>query len=144
MIEKRISGIADRLSLAYGEEYTIYDNQPVNPDTPCFQILLTGNERKRGLGDRFSQQNQFEIRYLPGENKGTLACAGALEQLYDVLEYVKVDEDIVWGSNFQGEIVDGVLHFRVHYNMFLLKTREQWNMEKADIIMKERVAKGNE
>lgn len=42
--------------------------------------------------------------------------------MFDTLEYVTMlNGDIIRGTNMHTEIVDGVLHFLVNYNLFLIK-----------------------
>jgi hypothetical protein len=43
------------------------------------------------------------------------------DRLYDALEYISIGEDLLRGSNISHELIDGVLHVYVEFNMFVLK-----------------------
>lgn len=134
MIEKTIYGISNALYEAFGEGYSVNTDdieQGLSP--PCFLIKTLVNERVRGLGDRYKQQQSFDVVYFPKGENSTLECAAMLSRLYDALEHIVIDGNMVWGTDLRGEIQDGVLHFFVDYNMFLMKQREKNNMEAADI-----------
>lgn len=140
MTEKTIYGISNALYEAFGEEYGIeMDNVEQNLNPPCFRILTLNIEKVRKLGDRYQLNQSFDIHYFPKDEKGTLECAAVLNRMYDALEHITVDGNLIWGSGMHGEIQNGVLHFFVDYNLFLIKPREKENMEHADVSVMERM-----
>lgn len=139
MIEKTIDGISNALHDTFG--YDVYVDsiqQDLNP--PGFLIVPLDQKRIRGLGDRYQQVQSFDIRYFPQNGTGTLECAIVLERLYDALEYIRIDGDIVWGTSLHGEIREGVLHFFVNFDLFLTRSYERINMEEAAVSVMEKMA----
>lgn len=47
------------------------------------------------------------------------------DKLYDVLEYVKVGNDLYRSTDMTHEVVDGVLHFMLQFNYHVLKQIEE-------------------
>lgn len=43
------------------------------------------------------------------------------DKLYEVLEYVKVNENLYRSSNMTHEVIDGVLHFMLQFNYHVVK-----------------------
>lgn len=140
MLENTITGISRALYDAFGEEYERYvDKVTQDLNEPCFLIIPLNQGREQKLGRRYELSQSFDVHYFPKSEDNTLECAGVLERLYDVLEYITVSGDLVRGTDMRGEIVNGVLHFFVDYNVFLWRPEEKAAMEEADISVMERM-----
>lgn len=138
VIEKTVYGICTALRDAFEYEVHLEQAEP-NPITPCFLIVPLRNERVQETGNRYRQEQEFEIRYFPQKEKAVMDSVIVMERLYDVLEYIVIDGNIAWGKGMRGEIQEGTLHFYVNYNLFVRKQQEQVRMERADISTMERV-----
>lgn len=134
MLNKTIIGISQALNQAFGDDYNIYiDNVEQDLNAPCFLIVSLNPSQEQRLGNRYERYQPFDIHYFPSDIEAyTRECMDVTEKLFDVLEYITVSGDLVRGTNMNGNIQDGVLHFFVDYNMFLIKQQEQINMETID------------
>lgn len=138
MIEKTVYGIFTALREAFEYEVHLEQVEP-NPIPPCFLIVPLHNVRVQEAGNRYRQEQEFEIRYFPQKEKAVMDSVIVMERLYDVLEYIVIDGNIAWSRGMRGEIQDGTLHFYVNYNLFVSKQQEGIRMERADISTMERM-----
>lgn len=134
MLNKTIIGISQALNQAFGDDYNIYiDNVEQDLNAPCFLVLPITKSQEQRLGNRYERFQTFDIHYFPSNTeKYTRECMDVVEKLFDVLEHITVDGDLVRGTSMNSEIQEGVLHFFVDYNMFLTKQQERINMETID------------
>ena len=44
-----------------------------------------------------------------------------VDRLYPVLEYIKMDGDLIRGTDMEHETEDEELHFTVHYDIFVMR-----------------------
>jgi len=51
-----------------------------------------------------------------------------LDALYLALEYIEVNGNLVRGVNMSGELVDGILHFHVNFNVRVRRVYDQVTM----------------
>lgn len=123
MIEEIVKGISRALYGAFGNDYTIYkDDVPQNFKEPCFSIVhLRGNVDKKSP-TRYFEHNLFDIHYFPkDELKSRTEMHSVVESLFLSLEYINVLDNLCRGTKMSYEIIDGVLHFFVTYDMFVIK-----------------------
>ena len=124
MLDKIVDGISEKLNEVFGLRiYTESVNQGLKP--PCFLIHLVNPVNTRVLNKRFFRENLFDVRYFPGSDEPKTECYTMQDALYLVLEYIMVDGDLQRGVRMRGELVDGVLHFFVNYNMIVVLTEEK-------------------
>lgn len=138
MIEKTVYGIFTALRDAFEYEVHLEQVEP-KPIPPCFLIVPLRNVRVQEAGNRYRQEQEFEIRYFPQKEKAVMESVIVMERLYDVLEYIVIDGNIAWSKGMRGEIQDGTLHFYVNFNLFVSKQQEGVRMERADISTMERM-----
>lgn len=143
-----IEAIAAALNGEFGEEYAVYAEEVKQGlSEPCFFIScinpsdrqLLGNANRHVLAARYYRENRFCIQYFPrDENNGRRESYGAAERLFECLEEIAADDDIVRGTDMNFEYTDGILSFFVNYNFFVYRTREPTVMEKLnrDILKK--------
>ena len=130
MIQKIIDGICLAISSNFGDDYEIYTEsveQGLNDGS--FIVVCINPTNSRFMGDRYMRTNQFCIHYFPKTNKPKAECLEVIEELYDTLELIEVDGDLLRGTNMSSEIDDDVLHFFVNYNFFTLKESDEEYME---------------
>ena len=122
MINSLIESISISLNGEVGDGYNI-DREEVRQglEEPCFFILCISPASRQIVGRRYLRENQFCIQYFPEERKGREACYEAADRLFLCLEWLSVDGDLVRGTKMRHEIVDGILHFFVNYDMFVYK-----------------------
>ena len=133
MINKIINGICLALSSNFGEEREIY-TEAVEQGLidGSFLILCLNPTNSRFLGERYFRTNQFCVHYFPKTEEPNTECLEILEELYDTLELIDVDGDLVRGTNMSSEMTDGVLQFFVNYDFFTIGEKDNTFMEEFD------------
>lgn len=123
-----INDIIDAISRKLHDIYPtceIYGDRDVvqGVSTPCFFIAVLSPTEDYLIGNRRYRQHPFDIHYFPSSSN--VECLNVADTLLDELEYITlVNNDILHGTNKNYEIVDGVLHFRIMYNMYLKHVQE--------------------
>jgi len=136
MLPNIIDGISNRLSEAFGQSYYIYGDKDVvqGLSPPCFFIAVLEAIETYYVGKRRYRKYPFDIHYYPSEDGNNAECYEVAEQLLEELEYITLaNKDILRGRNKNYEIIDGVLHFRINYNVFITKESNLDNMENIHI-----------
>ncbi|MFA9376231.1 MAG: DUF6838 family protein [Lachnotalea sp.] len=122
MLNKTYIGISQALNTTLGSGYTVYiDNVEQDLKTPCFYIKILNPSNEQKLGNRYERIQPFDVHYFPQSENYTVECMDMVEKLYDALEYITVGVDLVRGTKMDVNLQDGVLHFFVNYDMFVLK-----------------------
>lgn len=119
MLDDIVNGISIKLNDTFGDDYEIYsENVEQGLNEPCFFIKPLKASNKPFLGKRKQRTYPFDIAYFPKE--GNEEMMQASDKMLDCLEYITlVNGDVLRGSSLESEIVDGVLHVSVKYNVFL-------------------------
>ena len=100
---------------------------------PCFLIRCVNLSKGVHLGSVYKRTNQFVIQYIPSTSDAYEECISALEKLFECLKDIPLDETIIHGTELQGEIVDGILNFKVNYDGFVLNVNENDSMSKYEL-----------
>lgn len=125
MINDVITGISKKLYATFGENYPVYvEDVEQYLQKPCFCITHISTNRQRISKHRYIMKNLFDILFFAADDEEEKKqMHTTANQLFDALEYIESPEnDTLSGINMRYEIVDGVLHFFVNYNLVLLKT----------------------
>jgi hypothetical protein len=132
MIKKIIDGICLALSSKFGEReiYTEAVNQGLEDGS--FSIVCLNPTNAQFLGNRYFRTNQFCIHYFPKTNEPKSECLEVLEGLYEALETIGFDGDLIRGTNMTSEMDEGVLHFFVNYDFFTIHKMDEPFMEHFD------------
>ena len=126
MINSIIESISITLSSEFGDKYKIHrEEKRQGLKEPCFFIQCLNPTEELFFWKRYFRKNQFCIQYFP-ENKlhGKEECYAVGERLFSCLEYLDVGGDLVMGTKRKYEVVDGILHFFVNYDLFVYKVAE--------------------
>ena len=92
---------------------------------PCFIVSVADSNHDLHVSKLYNRKLDYSIKYflnaesIPVDYRKDLLQIG--EQLYDILEYVKVGDRITRGEGMKYNENDGVLHFSVTYEMLLHK-----------------------
>jgi hypothetical protein len=126
MLDQTINGIAQKLNQVFGDGYEIYiDQVEQGLSEPCFLIVCVDGGQEQGMGTLYLREQAFDILYFPYSSKQlTREINGVIGLLYTELEYITVDGNPVRGTEMKHEVVDGVLHFFVHYDIRIRKVVE--------------------
>lgn len=135
MILELIAAVAGQINAAFGDGYELYcEDVKQGLKEPCFYISVLKTERKPMLGVRFFQLTPFHICFFPEKKANNCETRAVGEKLMNELEFITLaDKSLVRGTNRSFEIVDGVLHFSIQYNMELYGPAEQAAMETLKI-----------
>ncbi len=123
MTNAMIGSIGAALKTEFGERYKIYREEKKQGLTePCFFIQCLALTERLFFNKRYRRSGQFCIQYLPKDKlHGDQECRAVAERLFDCLGWLGVDGDLVMGTKMRYEVVDGVLHFFVDYDLFIYK-----------------------
>lgn len=92
---------------------------------PCFLVSVADSNHDLHVSKLYDRKLDYTVKYflndesIPVDYRKDLLQIG--EQLYDILEYVKVGDRITRGEGMKYNENDGVLHFIVTYEMLLHK-----------------------
>lgn len=118
MLNKVITGIAQKLNQVFGDGYEIYiDSVKQGLNEPCFLITSLKGNQKQEIGNLYSRKQPFDILYFPQKRCSTTEINSVVAVLQMELEYITIDVDSLRGTDISYEIVGGVLHFFVNYDL---------------------------
>ena len=123
MVNDLIDAISIKLNQVFGDGKRIYsETVKQGLQEPCFFIAVLNPLQTQMIGTRYFRQHPFDIHYFPAVQDNNNELQGMASDLFDALEYITLTNgDLVRGSEMHYEVVDGVLHFFVDYNMFVNK-----------------------
>ncbi|MEY8524571.1 DUF6838 family protein [Lachnospiraceae bacterium 38-10] len=123
MINSIIEAISRAIRKEFGSRYTNYMEE-VKQDLrkPCFFILCVNPTSKLFLRKRYLRTNQFCIQYFPeSRNDKRRECNDTAERLMSCLKWISISGKPAIGTKMEYEIVDGILHFFVNYDMYVFE-----------------------
>lgn len=133
MINKIINGICLALTSKFGDSEVYTEAVKQGLEDGSFIIECLNPTNVRYLGQRYYRTNQFCIHYFPKTDEPKSECNEILEQLYEALEIIEVDDGLVRGTDMSSQMDDNVLHFFVNYNLFMIrKNTDEVSMEEFD------------
>lgn len=125
MINSIIESISVRLDAEFDGLEVHREERKQGLKEPCFFVLCINPTNKLFLNKRYFRANQFCVQYIPkAGGKKKAECYEVGERLFDCLEWLEVGGDLVMGTKMKYEVVDGVLHFFVNYDLFVYKVAE--------------------
>lgn len=136
MLNEVIKGISMALNTAFGDEYEIRQNDVeqglVNGS---FFIQVLKPELTPLLGRRSMKRNPFDVMYFPKAPGNNAEMFTVAETLMECLTQISLPNgDLLHGTAMNYEVVDGVLHFFVNYNLPLVQVpAEETPMESLDV-----------
>ena len=136
MVNELLDGISIKLNKVFGNEYEIYGDTDIvqGLKEPCFFIAVLNPSQTTFLEQRYFRQHPFIIQYFPKKSGSNAELQKIASELFETLEFITLSNgDLVHGTSMSYEITDGVLQFRVNYNMFLKMPQENEKMETITI-----------
>lgn len=129
MLNEIIKGISMTLSSTFGFE--IFANRVEQGlQAPCFFISVLKPEASPLLGRRSMRRYALDIQYFPTETRKNDEMYQVADRLMESLEFIRLPEgDLLHGTQISYEVVDGVLHFFVTYNLSMYRPTESTYME---------------
>ena len=138
IINQIIEGITVAIAEEFGDDFNIYVEQIEQElEEPCFFVHLVTGNHELFLGKRYQGVHHFDIQYFPSSDSIQRECNDVAERLSGCLEYIILYDDAtkqneakpIRGGQMSYNLIDGVLHFNIYYNGFILKKEEQTEME---------------
>ena len=126
-INRIIEGLGAKLHALTG--YPVYvDFKKNHVQFPCFRLKLLEQSSAHVLGDRYMQEHHFDIWYILNDADEVTDSRKEIhemaEALFIALEYITLEDGTqVRGEEMSYRVTDGILHFLVAYNVFVLKER---------------------
>ena len=136
MIDLIMDGISTKLFDVFGDRCEYYGDTNVvqGLKEPCFFIVGLNPSQTQRLGKRCQRRHPFNIQYFPEKAGNNMELQMVASECFDALEYITLPNgDMLRGTQMSYEIVDGVLHFRVNYDVFLNKPTKQDSMEEISV-----------
>lgn len=126
MINSIMESISISLNTEFGDRYKTYrEVKRQGLREPCFFIQCLNPTEKLFFWRRYFRQNQFCVQYFPEDTlHENQECYTVAERLFSCLEYLDMGGELVMGTNMRYEIIDGILHFFVNYDLFVYKVGE--------------------
>lgn len=142
MLNKITVGITQALNAEFGDGIKIHiDEIEQGLFEPCFLVTPLTTIENLLIGKRYERSYPYMIQYFPKSKRYRTECNQVTERLLNVLEYIKVDGDLIRGADMTSHIEDGVLNFEVTYKMHVFKkensTDEVMEFMEQDISVKE-------
>lgn len=121
-----MEAISIALDAEFGEGYEAYiEEMPQDMDGRDFFIQCLGQADTLFMGRKYFRRSQFCIQYFPlSEDGRNRECLDVGERLFSCLEYLEIGGSLAKGTKMRYEMVDGILHFFVNYDMFVYKMGE--------------------
>ena len=136
MINKIMDGISIKLNQVFGDGKEIYADKDVQQGLkePCFFIAVLNPSQNQMIGSRYFREHPFDVHYFPKTKGNNIELHEVGSELFDALEYITLpNDDLVRGTSMRYEVVSGVLHFFVNFNMFVEKEQPFDPMEEFSI-----------
>lgn len=127
-----VQGILDALQDEFGSEYTYYTDDVVqNFAEPSFFVRQISGSFELIRGRRYMRYGVYQITYFAADKyKPEREINDITDRLYPLLEYIKLDGNLIRGTQMEHQTQEGELHFTVHYDIFL------WRYKKPVLPMK--------
>lgn len=94
-------------------------------EEPCFFIKILNSTHNKELNRRYKKTIFFDVHYYSDKKDINSDCLDMADKLYEILEYIEVNNNLFKASNMTHEVVDGVLHFMLQFNYHVLKQIEK-------------------
>ena len=120
MVNLLTKSIGAALQTEFGDGYEIYrEGMAQTLKESCFSVFCIGSSMSQQRQARYYRENQFCIRYFPRPGgHGREECHSTAERMFSCLRWLDCRGVPVMGTGMKYEILDGILHFSVNYNMF--------------------------
>ncbi|CBZ04409.1 hypothetical protein H04402_02602 [Clostridium botulinum H04402 065] len=94
-------------------------------EEPCFFIKVLSSGQDKEINVRYKKNISFNIHYFSDKEDLNDDCNDMVDKLYEVLEYVKVNNSLYRSNKMTHEVIDGVLHFMLQFNYHVIKEIEK-------------------
>lgn len=129
-IEQVKQGIIDALFANMGASRKFHtENVNQDLDRPCLLVRCLNPSQAVDLGDRHSKSMLFAVQFFPtSDDTAQVECNNACDMMFDALENITADGQILHARDMSGQTSDGVLTFTVSYDLFFLTSETSVKM----------------
>lgn len=92
---------------------------------PCFFVEVLNSEQYKELNRRYKKNISFNIQYFSDKAEINLDFNDIADKLYQVLEYVSINNKLFRANKMTHKVVEGVLHFMLQFNYHVIKASEE-------------------
>lgn len=92
-------------------------------EEPCFFVKLFPVVQDREVGSRYKRYHSFDIHYFP-QSETNEEMFEIAERLMEQLEYIPIGTGLCRGTKMEHEIISGVLHFKVDYDIHVRREKK--------------------
>ena len=125
MLNKTITGIAQKLNQVFGDGYEIHiDEVKQGLKEPCFLIVCVTGSQQQEIGTLYEREQAFDLHYFPKAKNYTTEVNSVVDALNMELEYITVDGNLIRGTKMKHQVTDSVLHFFVNFDIRIRKVVE--------------------
>lgn len=125
MLTKIKDGILLKLNQGFGEQYRVYVDKPEQDFIkPCFWVKVTQSINTQKSPRKYKRESSIDIQYFPNLDAGNAQVYEVVEKLFEILEYIPFENELLRASDMKFQLVDNEFHFSIHYNVFLLRMSE--------------------
>lgn len=122
MLNKVITGIAQKLNQVFGDGYEIYiDSVQQGLNEPCFLITCLQGAQNQLVGNLYERKQPFDILYYHRSKDSASEINDVISSMQMEMEYIIAGGSMLRGTNISYEVVDDVLHFFVNYDLRVRK-----------------------
>jgi len=135
MIQTVIDGICLTLNTHFGDSYAIYtEDVSQGLTTPCFFIAALSPSQNYGASGRYVRKHPVDIHYFPKPDTPYADMYEMASDLFEVLEFITLENgDKARAFDMHYQIIDGILHFFVRYDLFLQSVESVDGMDTLDV-----------
>ena len=129
-----VQAIINKLN-EYFPNYDVYcDEISQGFQEPCFFVQQLPNRRNKEI-QSYQNTVDFDVQYFLDEDETDIneKYESMIYKLYQILEYISVEDKKIHGTQMNTSIVDGVLHFYVTYTFYLQVIEEKEKMKSLDV-----------
>ena len=121
--QKILDGITISLRKAYPDKKIFDDEIQQGLILEGFNVILISDQLKQIVGERYRRVPLFDVMYYPEE--GREECYKVAETLYTLLDVITLaDGDKIRGTDMSFEVDDSVLHFKVQYAHYTMRSKD--------------------
>lgn len=114
-------GIITKLKQLYPDVEIYGEAIPQGFQEPSFFVKMFPSSETKIMDNRYKRYQTFDVHYFTDAPYVNDDLHEMAERLYNQLETITVNGDELLGTKMEHEIVDGVLHFNVSFNIFVYK-----------------------
>lgn len=134
MIQSLIDKIIAALIEAFPDVKVYQEQVKQGLTEPCFILRCLNPTNTLFVGETYHRTNLFSVQYLPeSDTDANAECYAVCDTLFQALEVIGNEGDLIRGTGMNGEVFDDVLTFTVSYNLFVRVEPELDPMETLDI-----------